>query len=121
MVIIINLVLCIFGGFLGGSDGKESTCNEGDPVSIPGLGRSPGGGHMATYFSYSCLENPHRQRSLAGYCPQGCKMLDTTEQLRTHAYFYHKKLFSYQKRNQDLESAEKVNIMTSIRELRPGC
>ena len=26
----------------GGSDGKESTCNAGDPGSIPGLGRSPG-------------------------------------------------------------------------------
>ena len=29
-------------GFLGGSDGKESTCNAGDLGSIPGLGRSPG-------------------------------------------------------------------------------
>ena len=28
-------------GFPGGSDGKESTCNEGDPGSIPGSGRSP--------------------------------------------------------------------------------
>ena len=30
------------GGF--SSVGKESTCNVGDPVSIPGLGRSPGEG-----------------------------------------------------------------------------
>ena len=29
-------------GFPGGSDGKESACNVGDPGSIPGLGRSPG-------------------------------------------------------------------------------
>ena len=29
-------------GFLGGSDGKESICNAGDPGSIPGSGRSPG-------------------------------------------------------------------------------
>ena len=29
-------------GFSGGSDGKESVCNVGDLVSIPGLGRSPG-------------------------------------------------------------------------------
>ena len=28
-----------------GSDGKESACNAGDPDLIPGLGRSPGGGH----------------------------------------------------------------------------
>ena len=32
-------------GFSGGSDGKEPTCNEGEPGSIHGLGRSPGGGH----------------------------------------------------------------------------
>ena len=28
-------------GFFGGSDGQESTCNEGDPGLISGLGRSP--------------------------------------------------------------------------------
>ena len=32
-------------GFPGGSDGKESACNAGDPGLIPGLGRSPGEGH----------------------------------------------------------------------------
>ena len=32
------------------------------------LGRSPGGGHGNTLL-YSCLENPHGQRSLAGYSP----------------------------------------------------
>ena len=32
-------------GFSGGSDGKESTCNEADLGLILGLGRSPGGGH----------------------------------------------------------------------------
>ena len=32
-------------GFPGGSDGKESTCNAGDPGSIPGSGRSPGEGN----------------------------------------------------------------------------
>ena len=31
-------------GFLHSSVGKESTCNAGDPGSIPGLGRSPGEG-----------------------------------------------------------------------------
>ena len=29
-------------GFPGGSDSEESTCNEGDLGSVPGLGRSPG-------------------------------------------------------------------------------
>ena len=40
-----------------GSDGKESTCNAGDPGSISGSGRSPGGGH-GNLLQYSCLENP---------------------------------------------------------------
>ena len=37
-----------------------------DTGSIPGLGRSPGGGH-GSLFQDSCLENPHGQRSLVGY------------------------------------------------------
>ena len=44
-------------GFLGGSAGKESTCNGGDLGLIPGLGRSPGEGN-GTPLQYSCLENP---------------------------------------------------------------
>jgi len=55
-------------GFPGGSDGKESTCNAGDLGLIPGSGRSPGG-RQGNPPQYSCLENPHRQRSLAGYSP----------------------------------------------------
>jgi len=43
-------------GFLGGSDGKESTCNAGDLGSIPGSGRSPGIGNGYPH-QYSCLEN----------------------------------------------------------------
>ena len=43
-------------GFPDGSDGKESACNAGDPGSIPGSGRSPGGGNDNP-FQYSCLEN----------------------------------------------------------------
>ena len=43
-------------GFLGGSDGKESACNAGDPSSIPGSGRSPGEGN-GNSLQYSCLEN----------------------------------------------------------------
>ena len=43
-------------GFPGGSDGKESACNVGHPDSIPGSGRSPGGGH-GNPLQYSCLEN----------------------------------------------------------------
>ena len=43
--------------FPGGSDGKASACNVGDPVSIPGSGRSSGEGN-GNPFQYSCLENP---------------------------------------------------------------
>ena len=49
-----------------------------DVGSILGSGRSPGGGH-GNPLPYSCLENPHRQKSLAGYSPWGCKKLDMTE------------------------------------------
>ena len=58
----------VFLGFPGGSEGKESTCNVGDLGSIPGLGRSPGGGH-GNPLQCSCLENPYGQRGLMGYSP----------------------------------------------------
>ena len=53
----------VFLGFLDGSDGKESACNARNLGSIPGLERSPGRGHGYPP-QYSCLENPHGQRSL---------------------------------------------------------
>ena len=40
-----GLPTTVFLGFPGGSDGKESACNEGDLGSIPGLGISPGEGN----------------------------------------------------------------------------
>ena len=43
-------------GFPGGSAGKESACNAGKLGSIPGLGRSLGGGKSYP-LQYSCLEN----------------------------------------------------------------
>ena len=46
----------MFLGFSGGSDGKESACNVGDPSSIPGLGKSPGEG-KGYPLQYSGLEN----------------------------------------------------------------
>ena len=41
----------------GGLEGKESTCNTGDPGLIPGSGRSPGGGN-GNPLQYYCLGNP---------------------------------------------------------------
>ena len=65
-------------GFPSGLAGKESACNMEDLGSIPGLGKSPGGGHDNP-FQYSCLENPHGQRNLEGYHTYGHKESDMTE------------------------------------------
>ena len=62
---------------------KNLPANAGDIRDaglISGLGRSPAEGHGKP-LQYSCLENPHGQRSLAGYSPCGHKELDMTEQL----------------------------------------
>ena len=74
----VRLPTPVFLGFPGGSDGKESTCNVGDLGSIPGLGRSPGDG-KGYPLQYSCLENPHGQRNLAGYSPWGHKESGMTD------------------------------------------
>ena len=71
-------------GYPGSSAGKESACYAGNLGSIPGLGRSPGGGH-GNPLQCSCLANPLGQRSLASYSPWGLKEPDTTEQL-THTH-----------------------------------
>ena len=44
-------------GYPGGSDGKASVYNAGDPGSILGSGRSPGEGN-GNPLQYYCLENP---------------------------------------------------------------
>ena len=74
-------------GFPGGSAGKESDCNAGNPASIPGLGRSPGEG-IHYPLQYSCLENPPGPRSLVGYSPWGRKESDRTEWLSTAQFTF---------------------------------
>ena len=64
--------------FPDSSVSKESTCNAGYLGSVPGLGRSAGGGH-GNPLQDSCLENP-RDRG-AWRTPWGPKESDTTEQL----------------------------------------
>ena len=78
---------CKYRGFPGGSVGKESICNAGDLGSISGLGRSSGGGH-GNPLQYSCLENPHGQRSLVNYSPWGHKKSDTNEQLNEQLHVW---------------------------------
>ena len=65
----------VFLGFPGNSAGNESTCNEGDLGSIPGLGRSPGEG-KGDPLQYSGLKN-----SMECISPGGRKELDMTERL----------------------------------------
>ena len=66
-------------GFPGGSDGKASACNAGDPGLIPGSGRSPGEGN-GNPLQYSCLENSMDGGPWwATYSPWGHKEVDTTE------------------------------------------
>ena len=49
--------LYAYKGYPDGSDGKEFSCNAWDLRPVPGLGRSPGGGH-GNPLQYSCLGNP---------------------------------------------------------------
>ena len=76
------------------SGGSETTWNVGDLGSIPGLGRSPGGGH-GNPLQYCCLENPHGQKSLLGYTPWGHAEFATTEQLSTHIHHLSNNYISY--------------------------
>ena len=73
-------------GFPGGSEVKAAACNAGDLGSIPGLGRFPGEGN-GNPFQYSCMENPHGQRSYSPWVTES----DMTEQLSTAQ---HKSKFS---------------------------
>ena len=71
--------LQLFMGLAGSSDGKKKSArNAGAPGLIPGMERSPGGG-QGNPLQYSCLKNPHRQRSLVGHSPWGRKEAHTTE------------------------------------------
>ena len=72
--------------FPDGAEGKEPACNAGDPGLIPGSGRSPGEGN-GNPLQYSCLEDPHGQRRLAGYSPWGHEEADTTERLHVYVTF----------------------------------
>ena len=72
----------VFLAFPGGSESKESACNAGDLGSVPGLGRSPGGGHWQPTPIFLPGES-YGQRSLVGYSPWGPKELDTTDRPST--------------------------------------
>ena len=60
-------------GFSGGSDIKESACNAGSLGSIPGWGRSPGGG-PGNPLQYSCLETPQWTEEPGGLQSMGSRV-----------------------------------------------
>ena len=72
-------------GFPGGSDHKQSTCNEGDLGSIPGSERSPGEGTAAhsrnLAWRIPWTEEPGRLQSM------GRKESDMTERLSLHLHY----------------------------------
>ena len=73
-------------GFPGDSEVKNlpaCTGALGDTGLIPGWGRFPEGGN-GNPLQDSCLENPHGQRSLAGYSSWSHKELDMTERPSTN-------------------------------------
>ena len=66
--------------FPGGSDGKASAYNVGDPGLIPGWGRSSGEGN-GNPLQYSPFPGKSHGRSLVGPSPWGHKESDMTERL----------------------------------------
>ena len=104
--------VCIWG-FPGGSDDKESACNSGDLGSIPGWGRSPGEGN-GNPPQFSCLENPHGQRSLVGCSPWDHKELDTTEWLTLSLFHIYIIYISY------ISLSYIYHIYISLQCRRPG-
>ena len=73
--------------FPGGSDGKESACDAGDPASVPGSGRSPGEGNGYP-LQYACLENSNNRRMWWATAHGVTEELDMSEQLSTLAPTY---------------------------------
>ena len=84
------LTLCTWYELTGASlwlRGKESTCNIGDPGSmgsIPGSGRSAGGGH-GNSFQYSCLVNPMDRGAWWATVPRAVKSWTWPKWRSTHA------------------------------------
>ena len=99
-------ILKLLTSFPGGSVSKESACNVGELGSIPGLGRSHGGGN-GNSLQYSSLENPHGQRGLMGYYPWHHTQLDVTERLSTALHSQHLVFHA----NQGNKTANKIVLL----------
>ena len=73
----------------GGSDGKVSVYNAGDPGLSPGLGRSSGEGN-GNPLQYSCLDNPMDggalQATVHGVTKSRTRLSDFQFHLHYHIY-----------------------------------
>ena len=67
----------------GGSDGKESAGNLGDPGSIPGYRRPPGERH-GNPLQYSCPENSMDREEPGGLLSVGSQRIGLIERLTQH-------------------------------------
>ena len=82
------LAIIITVGFPGGSDGKESARNAGELGSILGW-EDPLRRKWQPTLGFLPKES-HRERSLVGYSPWGCRESDMTERLtHTHTHHHH--------------------------------
>ena len=83
---ILHVFIKYYTGFPGGSAGRESTYNSGDPGSIAGSGRSPGEGN-GNPLQYSCLENPMDRGDWRLQSMRSQRVTHTSERL-THKILY---------------------------------
>ena len=81
------LQICLLNWLPWWLSGKESTCNAGDTGDsglIPGLGRSPGGGH-GNSLQYSCRRIPMGRGDWRATIPRVAKCRTWLNRLSTHA------------------------------------
>ena len=86
MDVFINLMGILSQCIHGGSDGKESACNAGDPGSIPGSRRSPGGGN-GYRLQYSSLESSVDRGAQRAIVHGVSKESEVTEQINLLLFF----------------------------------
>ena len=79
-LLVISLLPWAPEGFSVGSVVKNPPANAGDTDLIPGLGRSPGGGH-SNQLQYSCLENSMDRGAWPAVVQRVAKVSDRTERL----------------------------------------
>ena len=73
---------------------KNPPANAGDSGSIPGSGRSPGGGH-GNPLQYSCLENPTDRGAWRATAHRVSKSQTRLKQLSMHTHMYSLSYVSY--------------------------